>query len=1232
MFFLLLAPIVIALQETWFLPTDPYNFSLFNYSLYRYDETDGERRHGGTALYICNDFVHDEITLNTPLQAVACTIRLSGRKIDVCSIYLPPNTDNSTLERNLNHLISQFRNPFLLLGDFNAHSPMWGRNIRASDGRGDIIERFLDIHQLVLLNKGENTHFSLSHNNESAIDLSICSPQLCSLFEWSVDSDIYNSDHYPIKINTTFDAGNDGVPSFVPRWNLKKADWVKFQEFCDIEQDLFQNPEDGINFLTNTMLTSAAATIPSTSSSIRRTPVPWWSSTVAQAIAKRKRAFRCYLRHRDDAHLLARNRERARCKRVIKEAKRASWQSFLTQLNHETPLSKIWSLVRSLSGKRSITNLPVLHINGTDVVDPGEILNTIAENFSRCSSSENYRPDFVENSRREFHLNPCSFASANTEAYNRNFTLQELRDAISSAGNTSVGPDKLHYAFFRHLPEKTLHFMLSTLNDLWTQHVFPQAWREAIVIPLPKPGKDRGNPDSYRPISLISCFGKLFERMVGKRFNWFVEENNLLSKYQSGFRKHHSTYDHIVRLETDIRKGFKHKKQTTAVFLDISRAYDMVHKPILISKLHQLGLRGHLAMYLVAFLTGERNFKVRFRSAHSHTYSLQNGIPQGSCISPKLFNIMINDLFDTVPPNISYSLFADDCAIWCTDSDSEHSIPRLQQALDRIDHWSKKNGFIFSPTKSAVVTFTKNNRMREASDLHISGHVVPRLDSFKFLGVVLDSRLTMVKHVEHIKAKCSKRLNLFRCIAGTEYGADRKTLLHLYKTLVLPIIEYGAVIYAGASDNTLKKLDVIQNSFLRIALGVMKTSPIPSLQIEAVMPPLHSRRMEQSLRYTSKISFQPDHSAFKSIHVLPSIHHTYIGPSEKRSGLTIASRIKKFSTELDYVQPEIRPLPKLHDPPWMAREKQITYLFDCPKASISQQEAQQKFLDIRHQLHDFHFLFTDGSQVGERTSNAVYSTNHQIAKTRLENNTSIYIAELHAVLQALRLVKDHSLKRVVICTDSRSVIQSLSIDSPSSALLTNIYNVHQELSVTGTRLRFLWVPGHKGIFGNEQADKFAKEALSLCTITKIPVEYQSIKRRIRNVITKAWQAQWTNTSRATQLRRIKPQVENWSTANRKNRREEKVLSRLRLGHTVYTHSYIYSQEARPVCTSCNHPQTVEHILLQCLHYRRQRNRIVDFCNEEKLPLNIATLLGDSHPELLNLLFSFLREIKLFEKL
>ena len=151
----------------------------------------------------------------------------------------------------------------------------------------------------------------------------------------------------------------------------------------------------------------------------------------------------------------------------------------------------------------------------------------------------------------------------------------------------------------------------------------------------------------------------------------------------------------------------------------------------------------------------------------------------------------------------------------------------------------------------------------------------------------------------------------------------------------------------------------------------MKTSPISPLQVEACIPPLHLRRVEQSLRHTSKILFYPNRSTFKSLHVLPSIHDNYMGPSEKRTGLTIASRIKKFSEDLDYVQPEIRSLPRLDFPPWMARERQVIYLFDCPKALVSPQDAQQKFLDRQSHLQNFHFIFTDGSKVGERTLHIV---------------------------------------------------------------------------------------------------------------------------------------------------------------------------------------------------------------------------------------------------------------------
>ena len=112
--------------------------------------------------------------------------------------------------------------------------------------------------------------------------------------------------------------------------------------------------------------------------------------------------------------------------------------------------------------------------------------------------------------------------------------------------------------------------------------------------------------------------------------------------------------------------GYTSNGHTAAVFLDISRAYDMVFKPALINKLYNIGLRGHLAHYLVGFLSGARTFQARCRSAVSTPHLLQNGLPQGSCISPVLFNVMIYDLFRDIPTGLSFLLFADDSAIWCS--------------------------------------------------------------------------------------------------------------------------------------------------------------------------------------------------------------------------------------------------------------------------------------------------------------------------------------------------------------------------------------------------------------------------------------------------------------------------------------------------------------------------------------------------------------------------------------
>ena len=138
----------------------------------------------------------------------------------------------------------------------------------------------------------------------------------------------------------------------------------------------------------------------------------------------------------------------------------------------------------------------------------------------------------------------------------------------------------------------------------------------------------------------------------------------------------------------------------------------MVHRPALIHKLNKKGLKGNLAFYLYNFLTGIRQFRVKCRSIFSTPQQLENGLPQGSCLSPLLFNIFINDLFDNIPQHISYSLFADDSAIWCSDKNLDESIFRLQTALGKLEQWSGVNGLQFSAEKSAAIIFSRSTRIQ----------------------------------------------------------------------------------------------------------------------------------------------------------------------------------------------------------------------------------------------------------------------------------------------------------------------------------------------------------------------------------------------------------------------------------------------------------------------------------------------------------------------------------------
>lgn len=355
----------------------------------------------------------------------------------------------------------------------------------------------------------------------------------------------------------------------------------------------------------------------------------------------------------------------------------------------------------------------------------------------------------------------------------------------------------------RNLSVTSQDILLELYNKVWEGGKLPQSWKEAIVVPIRKPGKDCTSPGNYRPIALTSNICKIMEKMINERLTYHVESRGHLSKYQSGFRKGRNTTDPALSLEHEIRKAQINKESVVAVFFDIEKAYDMMWREGLLIRLCKIGVTGRMYRWIKDFLL-KRFTEVTVGESYSGKYGIENGTPQGSIVSPLLFSIMINEVFSEVEHGMGLSLFADDGSIWKRGRNVEFIVKKLQSAIGKVEEWSYKWGFKFSADKTKTMFFTRRQIGRGVK-LKLYNHELERVKQFKFLGLWFDERVTWAVHITKVEDKCKKVLNIMRCLVGREWGADRSALKAIYCGLIRSILDYGCVVYGSAARSSLKK-------------------------------------------------------------------------------------------------------------------------------------------------------------------------------------------------------------------------------------------------------------------------------------------------------------------------------------------------------------------------------------------------------------------------------------------
>ena len=1113
------------------------------------------------------------------------------------------------------------------------HHPNWNPpGYPKSDQSAARLLNYTNKTNRIILNNGEVTRIGVLENQgDTGIDLAIVPVTLAHKSEIKVHNNTLGSDHLPILLNIEFQTITE-LPKYNPQWKISKADWDTYKALAETNfqyDSSNNNVQDMDTKLIDAINKSAELSIPKTKQVAKKpkTTVPWWNKECDLAIRNRENTRKTYRAHKSDITKQAYTEARKEVKKVILEAKRKNWQDFTSQLNHRTNSKEVWDKIHRIRGKSTKSNMATLVTNDQYITSNTEKANVLVKHYQKVSSDASLPTKFIPVKKAaEPKINKLIEDNCDPNpdpTYNKDFTLIELNQALSMCKNTAPGEDLINYEMIRQLPENGKVKLLELYNKSWHEGTSPEAWGKAVIIPILKPFKDKSDPASYRPISLTSALTKVMQRMIKARLVPYLEANNLIPNTQSGCRENRSCDDHLVKLEADIKRAQLDNKLLLGIFLDLSNAFDRCWNKGALYNLIQLGIKGNMLNWIANFLDN-RQISVKVNGEFSDTVETDNGCPQGSVLSPIIFNIIMNSLYQSISKlnaqyeheidKVNLAQFVDDGAFWLKSGSTTKLTNKAQKLLNTIESWSDKWGFTINPQKTQVIIFhDKKSSIREtAPKLTLLGNSLEYSKVIKFLGILFDEQLTWKPHIDSLKDRCNKDLNLLRVLSGTNWGADKKSLMLLYQSLILGKINYGSIAFASASSTQLKKLQVIQNKALRLICGAVPGTPANRLQAELACKPLHLQFEENKLKYWARSSilgnklpindYLQETATFIDKQIKPHIRKPYchtVRESIKELGMENVQVQNATFCTLSTIQHTCTPELSLKDQ-IDKKTSELKHMQTCAESFIYRKYPEH----IK--------VYTDGSKDTKSANTgagiAIFSTeNDPIAqsKIKLDKNLSVFTAELVAIHIALKWIKTNEAHKCVILSDSLSALQAIENISLTSRpdLIHNIILQINKLRQEGYQIEFAWIPSHVGIEGNEKADTLAKQGSE----HGIQLPLLPSKTEICAVIKSKMKSKF-HSYLTTSLKPENPVIKHLPTKTVQygnNRLEDIKYTRLRLG---WGKMELLEKMQKPLhCRSCGIRLTTDHIFFdtqeQCPEFTNDRIAL----HNTLLKLNIANI-------------------------
>ncbi len=760
-----------------------------------------DEAHGGAAIYIKSNLKHHESAdyATKHIQAACITIELTnGTKCVVAALYSPPRHRITTGDYLA--FFQRLGDRWLVGGDYNAKHPAWGS--RLTTPKGSALYKGITEIGASSLSNGHPTYWPTDpQKTPDCIDFFVHKGVAGNFLEIENISDL-SSDHSPIILTLSSSVIRKQA---LPKLTTKYTNWEKFREEVNSRINLrtrLKTHED-IDLATQnfTKIITESAEI-ATPKPVKNQSSQCYPIEVRKAITARRKARHLWEATRDPIHKAAFNKCSKEVKRLLQKIKNETFTTFLLSLDttRDTNYS-LWKVAKAMKKHPSYT--PPLRSSHTtwarNDLDKAKVFANHLENT--------FKPNAIPTD-----VTPVITKNAGNKI--RQTSPSEIQKAIEKLKqHKAPGLDQITAKILREMPKKAYVMLTYIYNAILRTGHFPQPWKTAKIIMLPKPGKQLDIPKSYRPISLLTTISKLFEKIYYRRLLEITNEMKIIPDHQFGFRGKHAAIEQIHRVTNTIRTAFENKEYCPAVFLDVSEAFDRVWVQGLLHKISQY-LPEHHVKLIQSYLT-DRKFQVHQGDEKSEEKQTEAGVPQGSVLGPLLYLLFTADI--PVNPETQVLTFADDTAILAAHENYDQANNNLQKALDSITDWTAKWKILLNTNKSIKVDFAL--RPHNYIPVYIKGEPIPASDKTKYLGLTIDKRLSWRAHIETKNTELKLR---FRSLFWLLRAKNKLSLYNkklLYTTVIRPIWTYGAPVWGYCADSNIAILQRRQNIMLRKMIG-----------------------------------------------------------------------------------------------------------------------------------------------------------------------------------------------------------------------------------------------------------------------------------------------------------------------------------------------------------------------------------------------------------------------------